>query len=223
MTHAIVAEAEGDVQQGGLAKLKSDEPVLIGGVVLWVLAQLGTVLVGHKIIGTQEWTSLTNTYAPIVITVVIAAISWVIRSVVDSPATANAKNAALAVARTALVQGVLRDADFSKLTGYVTDAINGKNPAITNALSAIGTVTNILNPSPPAASAPILTAPAPVVTPSDTAPVDPAVGGDDRTADVPAAAPAILTATSDPLAAPLTSTTAPAAPVTTNPSSSPVA
>lgn len=62
------------------------EPVIVAGVVLWLLTQLGAVLVGHTHwIQQSQWDTLVTTLVPIVSAAVIGVITWITRRFV-SPA-----------------------------------------------------------------------------------------------------------------------------------------
>lgn len=90
----VASEVEAD--GGIIAFIKEKEPVAVAFIVTWILGILGTVLVGHHIIGATEWSSLTNTIAPIAITVVLYGLGALTRSKVFSKSTVKTLEAKVA-------------------------------------------------------------------------------------------------------------------------------
>lgn len=58
----------------------SNEPQVVQGVVLWVLTQVGALVLGHtSLVTSQQWSSLTTGLVPILSLIVIGAITLVWR------------------------------------------------------------------------------------------------------------------------------------------------
>jgi 2',3'-cyclic-nucleotide 2'-phosphodiesterase (5'-nucleotidase family) len=60
--------------------LASQEPVVVGAAVAWLLAQVGAIVVGHTHVVTDaQWGSVATYLTPIVSAAVLAAVAWVTR------------------------------------------------------------------------------------------------------------------------------------------------
>lgn len=66
-----------------IAWFKSKEPVLGGYIVAWVLTNAGAVIVGRThLITSDQWSTLSNTLTPVLLTVVLGGLAWFSRTVV---------------------------------------------------------------------------------------------------------------------------------------------
>ena len=130
MTHAVVSNATPAVSGDGssiLSYVTQKEPVMAAAVTIWFLGWLGTILVGHKVVGTQQWTSMTQTATLLLIPIVTLGIGWLVRNVLNSPwttklereahiSTVSDLQARLDAAELALKHsGLLTDADFGRM------------------------------------------------------------------------------------------------------------
>jgi len=72
------------VKSAVLSDLIKKEPVLAGYLAVWVLANLGALIVGHThLVDSATWTSLATTVTPVLTGLVLGALSWLTRRVVE--------------------------------------------------------------------------------------------------------------------------------------------
>lgn len=138
MTHAVVDNAtpaaSGVEDKNGLiAYITEKEPVMAAAVTTWFLSWLGTILVGHHIIGTDGWTTTTQEATLVLVPIVTLGLGWLVRSVLNSPRTAkllaadhiatvaDLQSQIEAMAKALDHAGVLTDADFGRLQVALTE------------------------------------------------------------------------------------------------------
>lgn len=118
MTHGISVDATGGVTPGLVSRVRdwviSKEPVAVAGA----LALVGEFLVGHHVVGTSQWTGLTNVILPVATTAGAA----LLRNVVFSPHTASAvQSVADGWQAKAEATGILSEADFGRLQHWLNE------------------------------------------------------------------------------------------------------
>lgn len=67
-----------------ITDLIKKEPVLAGYIVVWVLTNLGALVVGHThVVDSATWTTVATTVTPVLTGLVLGALSWLTRRVVE--------------------------------------------------------------------------------------------------------------------------------------------
>lgn len=73
-----------DVSSTVLRDLLKKEPVLAGYLALWILTNVGALLIGHThLVDSATWTAYATTLTPILTGLILGALSWLTRRVVE--------------------------------------------------------------------------------------------------------------------------------------------
>lgn len=72
------------VTTAALANLIKKEPVIAGYIVVWVLANVGALLIGHThLVDAATWSGLSTSVTPVLTGLVLGGLSWLTRRVVE--------------------------------------------------------------------------------------------------------------------------------------------
>jgi hypothetical protein len=84
MNSDLAATIPDPIKNAALSDLIKKEPVVAGYIVVWILANVGALLIGHThLVDSATWSSLSTSVTPVLTGLVLAGLSWLTRRVVE--------------------------------------------------------------------------------------------------------------------------------------------
>jgi hypothetical protein len=132
----------------------TNEPVLVGAGITWLLSLLGTVIIGHThLLSSGQWSTLSTTLVPIISAVVLSVVGYVTRKFVTPAWKIVTSDATKAGIPDSFIRSITVD--------EIDKALSEFRSRFPRAAATVAAVEPLVIPAPPAAP---LT-PAPVATP----------------------------------------------------------